>query len=45
MESIYVFSEYPLAEWRLAETLKVPLFTGRNEDSAIRLSANCFYPK
>jgi len=29
-----------LAEWRKAETLKLPVFTGVPEDSAIRQSAN-----
>ena len=29
-----------LAEWRLAETLKLPVITGVPEDSAFRHSAN-----
>lgn len=40
MESIYVFSEYPLAEWRLAESSGTPVNTGDLRVSAFRHSAN-----
>ena len=33
----------PLAEWRKAETLKLPVFTGAPEDSVIRHSASCVF--
>jgi len=34
-----------LTEWRKAETLKLPVFTGVSEDSAIRQSANYALPE
>ena len=38
--AVWLIGFVPLAEWRKAEMLKLPVFTGAPEDSASRQSAN-----
>jgi len=38
--AVWLIAFVLLAEWRKAETIKLPVFTGVSEDSAIRQSAN-----
>lgn len=38
--AVWLIGFVPLAEWRKAEMLKLPVFTGAPEDSANRHSAN-----
>ena len=41
--AVWLIGFVPLAEWRKAEMLKLPVFTGVPEDSASRQSANCVF--